>query len=555
MPGLVVDMSGAPGSRAKPKPGMTLPLKAKVRRRKKPQPTLADTAQADQPTSSYSPEKFSSSSQEAFSASDYSDSEDEGTEDYRKGGYHPVQVGDTFANGRYVVERKLGWGHFSTVWMALDSKLQQHVALKIQKSAPQYKEAALDEITILQQVTDGDKDGAYGVVRLLDHFEHQGPHGRHVCMVMEMLGDNLLSLIKRYHYRGVPIPHVKQIAKQVLIGLDYLHSRCSIIHTDLKPENVLLNFQLGTESTQEPCTSLASTGDTLHFTSPTLPETGNGAACTINDAAGVASQAASLTKNQKKKLKRKQRKQAAAQPLPRAEQVSSADNGLVEEREGLAQLRVDSASSRVPYDDGDLTPPSSARMRDDPLNGQDFVCKIVDLGNACWTYKQFTGDIQTRQYRSPEALLGAKYSTPADIWSLACIIFELCTGDLLFDPRSGDNYDRDEDHLALLMELLGRMPRRIALGGKYSRQYFNRQGELRHIRKLRFWPLDQVLAEKYDLPNKEAKDLASFLLPMLDFVPERRPTAADCLKHPWLVDTYATAAVIDSGVQLTALSH
>lgn len=51
-----------------------------------------------------------------------SDSEDEGLEDYRRGGYHPVKLGDTFKNGRYKVESKLGWGHFSTVWLALDCK-------------------------------------------------------------------------------------------------------------------------------------------------------------------------------------------------------------------------------------------------------------------------------------------------------------------------------------------------------------------------------------------------------------------------------------------------
>jgi len=61
-----------------------------------------------------------------------------------------------------------------------------------------------------------------------------------VCMVFEVLGQNLLSLIKEYGHNGIPIPMVKAIARDVLEGLDYLHSHCSIIHTDLKPENVLL---------------------------------------------------------------------------------------------------------------------------------------------------------------------------------------------------------------------------------------------------------------------------------------------------------------------------
>ena len=49
--------------------------------------------------------------------SDYT-SEDEGTEDYKKGGYHAVKIGDKFKNGCYVVQRKLGWDHLSTVWLA-----------------------------------------------------------------------------------------------------------------------------------------------------------------------------------------------------------------------------------------------------------------------------------------------------------------------------------------------------------------------------------------------------------------------------------------------------
>jgi len=61
-------------------------------------------------------------------------------------------------------------------------------------------------------------------------------------MVFEILGVNLLEIMKRYDYKGIPIPIVRRMAKQVLIGLDYLHRYCKIIHTDLKPENVIVSL-------------------------------------------------------------------------------------------------------------------------------------------------------------------------------------------------------------------------------------------------------------------------------------------------------------------------
>lgn len=87
-----------------------------------------------------------------------------------------------------------------------------------------------------------DHPGRKHVVSLLDSFTHKGPNGSHVCMVFEVLGENLLGLIKRWNHRGIPMPLVKQITKQVLLGLDYLHRECGIIHTDLKPENVLIEI-------------------------------------------------------------------------------------------------------------------------------------------------------------------------------------------------------------------------------------------------------------------------------------------------------------------------
>ena len=41
---------------------------------------------------------------------------------YRDGGFHPVCLGDTFGNDRYKVHHKLGFGGFSTVWLAEDQK-------------------------------------------------------------------------------------------------------------------------------------------------------------------------------------------------------------------------------------------------------------------------------------------------------------------------------------------------------------------------------------------------------------------------------------------------
>ena len=70
----------------------------------------------------------------------------------------------------------------------------------------------------------------------------QNRNGRlDVVFVFEVLGQNLLDVIKSYNYRGIPMSAVKKIAREVLLGLDYLHSECSIVHTDLKPENVLIS--------------------------------------------------------------------------------------------------------------------------------------------------------------------------------------------------------------------------------------------------------------------------------------------------------------------------
>lgn len=410
------------------------------------------------------------------SSSSGSDEEDEGIDSYRKGGYHAVRVGDPFAGGRYIAQRKLGWGQFSTVWLAYDTQSSSYVALKIQKSAAQFAQAALHEIEVLSAIADGDSSNSKCIVRLVDHFKHTGPNGQHLCMVLEFLGDSLLRLIKNNRYRGIELNKVKEICVCILTGLDYLHRELGIIHTDLKPENILLF------STIDPAKDPVRSG-----TSPILerPEGNPNGGVTMSII--------------EKKLKKR------------------------------AKRAVAKISARRSSMGGPVTPKS-----DKSVDGIDVRCKVVDFGNACWADKQFTEDIQTRQYRAPEAILQAGYSFSVDMWSFACTAFELATGDMLFAPKTGQGFSEDEDHLALMMELLGKIPRKIAIGGARSRDYFDRHGDLKRIRRLKYWSLDRLLIDKYKFSDTDAREFSEFLCPILDFVPEKRPTAQQCLQHSWL---------------------
>lgn len=194
-----------------------------------------------------------------------------------------------------------------------------------------------------------------------------------------------------------------------------------------------------------------------------------------------------MTKNQRKRLKQKQKKLlekiqeklAAEHGQPEvvldddsrefrdqpgsegsSERKSSSVNGTATS-EDPQNISDDAASDREGGEVSKELPGADEDSKDweGPGEWTPKICKIADLGNACWTYRHFTSDIATRQYRGPEVIVDCGYDTSTDIWSTACLVFELVTGDYLFDPHKVEAreesekpmYTRDEDHLALMV--------------------------------------------------------------------------------------------------------
>lgn len=529
---------------------------------------------------------------------------EEDLKDYVPGGYHPCYIGETYRDNKYTLVRKLGWGHFSTVWLARDNDKQCHVAMKIVRSAKHYTDTAVDEIKLLDKVTTGDlyHPGHEHVIQLLDTFTHKGPNGVHVCMVFEVLGENLLSLIRRYKHRGIPVVFVKQIAKQLLLALDFLHRTCGVIHTDLKPENVLIEIGdveqivrlveeeeshaklqrklLRTKSkTSANATPNVAMQKVRHSaetpTSPSVVRNGRRLRRqtlitgsqplplpmrTFNKSFTSVSGLAQTTSNTP--IRHTMSQASFGQPFGQSAGFGQSTQGFSQSSYAAADLSfINNSDSEEPMEESlnnsllsmSISQPyNELYMPQDKLHDTLMVInedelilvKIADLGNACWVHHHFTDEIQTRQYRSPEVLLGYHWGASADLWSFACLIFELLTGDYLFDPRLGKTYTKDDDHMAQVIELIGPFSRSMLKESYYARDFFNAKGELHRISKLKPWSLKDVLVEKYKFSVTDAIDIADFLLPMLTLQPETRADAGGMVNHPWLSDALSLENVV-----------
>lgn len=171
--------------------------------------------------------------------------------------------------------------------------------------------------------------------------------------------------------------------------------------------------------------------------------------------------------------------------------------------------------------------------------------KVIDFGSSCYEHQQMYSYIQSRYYRAPEVILGARYSPAIDMWSLGCIVAELYTGHPLLQGED------EGDQLACIVELRGLPSRKFLKYCKRERRFIDSSGMPRYCtekatadgrtivtgglsRKGRYrGPPNSRTIEEAFAKKGGVELLNDFVLRCLEVNPDERWKPEEALCHPW----------------------
>ncbi|XP_027330928.1 dual specificity tyrosine-phosphorylation-regulated kinase 4 isoform X2 [Abrus precatorius] len=160
--------------------------------------------------------------------------------------------------------------------------------------------------------------------------------------------------------------------------------------------------------------------------------------------------------------------------------------------------------------------------------------KVIDLGSSCFQTDNLCLYVQSRSYRAPEVMLGLQYDERIDIWSLGCILAELCSGEVLF-PN-----DAVVMILARMIGMLGPIDLEMLVKGQETHKYFTKEYDIYYVNE-ETDQLEYIIPEESSLEQHlQVTDIMfiDFVRYLLRINPKGRPTARQALKHPWLSCVY-----------------
>ncbi|XP_072972174.1 uncharacterized protein [Typha angustifolia] len=160
--------------------------------------------------------------------------------------------------------------------------------------------------------------------------------------------------------------------------------------------------------------------------------------------------------------------------------------------------------------------------------------KVIDLGSSCFETDHLCSYVQSRSYRAPEVILGIPYGKKIDIWSLGCILAELCTGNVLFQN------DSPATLVARVIGIVGPIEQVLLAKGRDTYKYFTKNHML-YERNQETNRLEYLIPKKSSLRHRlpmADQGFIEFVAHLLEINPKKRPSASEALKHPWLSYPY-----------------
>ena len=419
-------------------------------------------------------------------------------------------VGEWF-NDQYFCIKYLGKGTFSRVWLVYNIEDREFYAMKI--ILPKYYKEGKHELKMTQLLKSSNKDTR--LVQTKDVFIYS-KNKNTICIIAELMGICMIDLFKKYDHNTIPESLIKMIFTDILKGLSEMHSK-NIIHTDLKSENIMLNiFSNKIIKIKEWFSGLCINDIYENMINTELPENYS-----------------EMNPNKRKKIKRKCRIRARGKfseyYLEKSKEYDEIISKLrLEKIEDIKEINDFDEVDEIELNDIDYTDDFTY---DESIQ---LVTKIIDFGNAEHFDNRDQDEIQLRYYRPPENIINEYYDTKSDIWTLGCILFEVITGEYLFDiDKNKKSIEKDREHIHQMYEMFGKMPRKMTDECDFSEDLFDSKGRILKHKQCNYTNLKTELIEEYNIDSEKADILSNLLGNMFKYDPKERYSANDCLNHPW----------------------